>query len=173
MKLYYYDNDINNIIGDTIFLAGPTVRPYQTHLTSWRKEAIEEFKKQGYAGNLLIPEFSDCDKVDTDKDIIVKWEYDGLHRADCIMFWIPRTKELIGLTTNVEFGYWMAKARDRITWGYPDSAYRMNYLRILWELECNKYPNAFHNAKIHDNLSELVEHAIQTAHFNNIANTRF
>ena len=42
-----------------IFLAGPTVRGNQPHLTSWRFAAIEEFKKQGFDGTLIVPEFTD------------------------------------------------------------------------------------------------------------------
>jgi len=30
------------------------------------------------------------------------WEYEGISHSDCVMFWIPRTEELIGLTTIVE-----------------------------------------------------------------------
>ncbi len=116
----------------TIFLAGPTVRGNQPHLTSWRFAAIDLFKKYGFDGNLIIPEFSN--KLESDKyryDIPV-WEFNGLSRSHVIMFWIPRTRELIGLTTNYEHGYWTAIDRDKVVYGRPDDAYRITYLDIMW-----------------------------------------
>jgi hypothetical protein len=49
------------------------------------------------------------------------------------MFWIPRTRELIGLTTNMEFGYWQARDPNKMVYGRPDDAYRIQYLDIMWE----------------------------------------
>ena len=43
----------------SLFLAGPTVRGNQPHLTSWRFEAIRLFASKGFEGNLIIPEFTD------------------------------------------------------------------------------------------------------------------
>ena len=43
MKIFRYENskdDVKNVKGPVIFLAGPTVRGNQQHLTSWRFEAI-------------------------------------------------------------------------------------------------------------------------------------
>jgi hypothetical protein len=51
------------------------------------------------------------------------------------MFWIPRTIELIGLTTNQELGYWMARDRNKIVYGRPDDAYRIEYQDIMWEMD--------------------------------------
>jgi len=92
MRVYRYEEseaDINAITKPSIFLAGPTVRGNQPHLTSWRFAAIEEFEKQGFDGNLIVPEFTS--KTESDKAWIPLWEYNGLKKADCIMFWIPRT----------------------------------------------------------------------------------
>ena len=47
-KVYRYEEteqSVNEIIGPSIFLAGPTVRGNQQHLISWRFEAIEIFRK--------------------------------------------------------------------------------------------------------------------------------
>ena len=52
---YRYDDgeaSVSNINRPSIFLAGPTVRGNQPHLTSWRFEAVEEFKRQGFNGDL-------------------------------------------------------------------------------------------------------------------------
>ena len=116
----------------SVFLAGPTVRGNQPHLTSWRFEAVEEFKRQGFEGDLIIPEFTSKTESDKDKAWVPMWEYNGLKKADCIMFWVPRTRELIALTTNMEFGYWQAREPQKMVYGRPDDAYRMGYLDIMW-----------------------------------------
>jgi nucleoside 2-deoxyribosyltransferase len=136
MKVYRYEEsfeNINNIEGSSVFLAGPTVRGNQPHLTSWRFDAIDEFQKQGYGGSLIVPEFTKKTESDKGKDWIPLWEYNGLKKADIIMFWIPRTRELIGLTTNWELGYWMGNEPKKIIYGRPDDAYRIRYLDIMWE----------------------------------------
>jgi len=120
-----------------IFLAGPTVRGNQPHLTSWRFAAIEEFEKQGFNGTLIVPEFKDKYESDQYRYDIPEWEFAGLIIADVNMFWIPRTRELIGLTTNHEHGYWMARDRNKIVYGRPDDAYRMKYLDIMWEADAD------------------------------------
>ena len=120
---------------DTIFLAGPTVRGNQPHLTSWRFEAIRLFAEKKFNGNLIIPEFVDTRESDKHRNDIPLWELSGLEKSHMIMFWIPRTMELIGLTTNYEFGYWTARDRNKIVYGRPDNAYRIKYLDIMWLAE--------------------------------------
>lgn len=116
----------------TIFLAGPTVRGHQTHLKSWRPEAVELFRKYDFDGNLIIPEFSVATMSDKYRYDLPIWEFEGLRRCKVIMFWIPRTRELIGLTTNFEIGYWIAKDRSKVIYGRPDDAYRIKYCDIMW-----------------------------------------
>ena len=116
----------------TIFLAGPTVRGNQPHLTSWRFEAATLFKDKKFNGNLIIPEFENKSESDQHRFDIPVWEFEGLRRCDVIMFWIPRTRELIGLTTNHELGYWMGLQRSKIIYGRPNDAYRCSYLDIMW-----------------------------------------
>ena len=144
----------------SIFLAGPTVRGNQQHLTSWRPEAAEIFKKKGFHGNLIIPEFTDLTESDQYRLDIPVWEFDGLCSCDVIMFWIPRTRELIGLTTNHEHGYWMGRDRDKMVYGRPDDAYRMTYLDIMWvedakDTGCKVVP------KICTTLEETIEASIK------------
>ena len=126
-------DDIAKIKGKVIFLAGPTVRGNQQHLTSWRFEAIEELKKQGFDGTVIIPEFTSKSESDKGKEWIPLWEFEGLKRAAIILFWLPRTRELIGLTTNWEHGYWVGKHQDKMIYGRPDDAYRIGYLDIMWK----------------------------------------
>lgn len=122
----------------TIFLAGPTVRGNQPHLTSWRFEAVDIFKKKKFEGNIIIPEFTDRKESDKDKFDLPIWEYEGLSNSDVNMFWIPRTRELIGLTTNHEHGVWMIKNRHKMIYGRPDDAYRIKYLDIMWEEDAKR-----------------------------------
>lgn len=116
----------------TVFLAGPTVRGNQPHLTSWRFEAARLFREEGFEGNLIIPEFTDRKESDQFRYDIPQWEFFGLTNAHAIMFWIPRTRELIGLTTNHELGYWMARDRGKVIYGRPNDAFRMTYCDIMW-----------------------------------------
>jgi hypothetical protein len=126
-----FPEDID-LSAQTVFLAGPTVRGNQPHLTSWRNEAIDLFKKKGFVGNLIIPEFLDKTESDQFRYDIPQWEFFGLTNAHVIMFWIARTRELIGLTTNHEFGYWTARDREKIVYGRPKDAYRVTYCDIMW-----------------------------------------
>lgn len=126
-----FQKDVNYSL-PSIFLAGPTVRGNQPHLTSWRFEAIELFREKGFSGNLIIPEFSDKYESDQHRYDLPLWEFDGLRRCQAIMFWIPRTRELIGLTTNHEFGYWMGREREKVVYGRPNDAYRIAYLDTMW-----------------------------------------
>jgi len=153
---------VNNIDRPSVFLAGPTVRGNQPHLTSWRFAAIEEFEKQGFDGDLIIPEFTSKTESDKGKAWIPKWEFNGLKKADCIMFWIPRTRELIALTTNMEFGFWQAREPQKMVYGRPNDAYRMGYLDIMWEevaIETKKYKSV-----IYSSLEDTVAASIKMAY---------
>jgi len=142
-----------------IFLAGPTVRGNQQHLTSWRFECADIFESLGFQGDLIVPEFTDRAASDLGKDWIVEWEFTGLKEADCILFWIPRTKELIGLTTNWEHGYWVGKCRGKIVYGRPDDAYRINYPDLMWKLDAS--PGMC--VDIHNTLEGTVKASIKLA----------
>ena len=167
MKVYRYENshdDVNSIDHPSIFLAGPTVRGNQPHLTSWRFEAIEEFKRQGFKGSLIIPEFESKTESDKGKTWVPLWEFNGLKKSDCILFWIPRTRELIGLTTNMEFGYWQGREPQKMVYGRPDDAYRMGYLDIMWRAAC--YETHDYTPNIFNTLEETIAASIEMAEEN-------
>ncbi len=170
MKVHRYEESeaiVSSIDRPSIFLAGPTVRGNQPHLTSWRFAAIEEFEKQGFKGELIVPEFTSKTESDKGKAWIPLWEFNGLKKADCIMFWIPRTRELIALTTNMEFGYWQAREPQKMIYGRPDDAYRMAYLDIMWEAvakENNQYTPTIYNS-LESTVSASIAKAYQN--FNN------
>lgn len=148
--------------GPVVFLAGPTVRGNQPHLTSWRREAEEEFKRQGFNGTLIVPEFSDPKESDQHRYYIPEWEFEGLKLADVIMFWICRTRELIGLTTNFEFGYWMAMQRQKVVYGRPNDAYRIKYDDIMWEADAAvPWRSCSFDKTIYTTLPNTVEAAIK------------
>ena len=160
LKIFRYEDsedDVNNITGHSVFLAGPTVRGNQPHLTSWRFEAIELFKEKGYKGNLIIPEFTSKTESDKGKTWVPLWEYNGLKKCDKILFWIPRTRELIGLTTNMEFGYWQGRSQDKMVYGRPDDAFRIGYLDIMWD-KVNEELGI--TSRIYNTLSSTIDAAI-------------
>lgn len=95
---------------------------------------------------MIIPEFTSKTESDKYRYDLPIWEFTGLRKSGVIMFWIPRTRELIGLTTNCEFGYWMARDRKKVVYGRPDESYRNKYLDIMWNetarmerIECSIY----------------------------------
>ena len=162
MKQIRYETPIEDIdySKETVFLAGVTVRGNQPHLTSWRFEAIELFTKKGFNGNLIIPEFTDKTESDKYRYDLPVWEFRGLTNSDVIMFWVPRTRELIGLTTNYEIGYWTARDGSKIVYGRPDDAYRINYLDIMW-VEDSKRTKARHLGPIYNTLEKTVNAALR------------
>jgi hypothetical protein len=152
----------------SIFLAGPTVRGNQTHLKSWRTEAIKIFEEEGFKGNLIIPEFDSEHESDQFRYDLPQWEFEGLKYSHCIMFWIPRTPELIGLTTNHEHGYWMARDRQKVVYGRPKDAYRMSYLDIMWVEDYKDRYQENTGAYIYTSLEKTIKASIEKAIYNSI-----
>jgi len=144
----------------TVFLAGPTVRGNQPHLKSWRPDAVELFRKYAFDGNLIIPEFSVSTESDQYRYDLPVWEFEGLRKCKIIMFWIPRTRELIGLTTNFELGYWIAKDRSKVVYGRPDDAYRIKYSDIMWHEDGKINGLSDQDFPIYNTLEKTVEAAI-------------
>lgn len=148
-----YDTKDPQPHGPVIFLAGPTVRGNQPHLQpSWRRFATAEFRNAGFDGTLVSPEFDSPTESDKGKDWIPDWEFDWLTTADVKMFWIPRTRELIGLTTNVEFGMWLIGDPHRMVYGRPDDSFRNRYNDIMWRRKGQ--------TQIHNTLEKTVHAAI-------------
>lgn len=138
MTVYRYETPKEEIVKNcvhihksSVFLAGPTVRGHQQHLgPSWRFEAIDKFEKLGFDGAIIVPEFSDPSESDKGKVWIPRWEESGMKICSALMFWVPRTRELIGLTTNFEFGYWFDASKT--FYGRPDGSYRTDYMDNVW-----------------------------------------
>lgn len=139
MKVSYSDAPV--VMGEkSIFLAGPTVRKEQQQdweKGSWRNEAIEILQELGFDGIVYVPEYSTMkDFVDKDDQFI--WEWDALHAASLVVFWVPRKfPELPALTTNVEFGFYMNL--KPILYGRPEGSDKNGYLdRIYFKALGNK-----------------------------------
>lgn len=142
MKIIYSDEKIN-LVGKSIFLAGPTLRKekgiiswirkiLRINRTSWRVDAVNYLKKNNFDGTVLIPERSDG-FIKVDYYDQVEWEFFGLENCDKIVFWIPRNlKTLPGFTTNVEFGHYLAKSANKVIYGRPDNASKIAYLDWLY-----------------------------------------
>lgn len=128
MLLVYAQEPIPDL-SPSIFLAGPTPRTLETQ--SWRAEAIRLLAEQRFGartgGMVLIPEPADG-VWQEHYDAQIDWETEGLERATCILFWIPRDMATMpGLTTNDEFGFW--KASGKVVLGTPPEAVKVRYQR--------------------------------------------
>lgn|SRR5574344_602769 len=118
---------------NTIFLAGPCPRTKEDYKNDWRYEAVEILNKLNFNGSVFNPtnehykEASDKNGDDT-LEKQTKWEYEAMHKASAIVFWIPRSKEHPAFTTNIEIGPWIGK--PGIFVGWPDNAIKNEYLGI-------------------------------------------
>lgn len=110
MELIYSKESFPQTLSKSIFLAGPT--PRKDLSLSWREECVEVFKELNYDGTLFLP--INRDHIPFNPDTLeeqIDWEIKSLNACDCILFWIPRLMredyEMMGLTTNVEFGRYL------------------------------------------------------------------
>jgi len=141
--------------GPSIFLVGPT--PRSANVASWRPEAIKILADLNFKGTVLVPEWENF-STKTSYEDQVDWERAGLENADIIACWVPRNMETMpALTTNVEFGFWLARAPHKIRYGRPDDSVKNRYLDWLYFKETNRYP---HNSL--KSLLELSLHSIET-----------
>lgn len=139
----------------SIFLAGPT--PRSLDIETWRKEAINILNSLGFDGVVYVPEL-EVDNRTFNYDNQVWWEREALYNADAIAFWIPRSEKLPAFTTNVEYGYWIAKNSSKVIYGRPDNSEKNRYLDWLYQTETGNKPI--------NNLEELLRKAIVMANKN-------
>lgn len=130
-----YSGQNKPIKGRAIFLAGCSPRPGQT--LTWRKDAIEYFKKVRYKGTVIIPEPEDGEPW-PDYLSVVEWEDKYLRLADVVVFWIPRSTDngIYGFTSNVEFGKYLNSGK--IIYGRPEGSDNNRYLDY-WYTKLYKY----------------------------------
>jgi len=143
LKVNYSDEPVEK--GEqSIFLAGPT--PRNGEAESWRPEAVETLRKLGYTGLVYVPERKSDPNYNYDEQ--VEWEWEALHNADAIAFWIPRDikPELASLgmpafTTNVEFGFHLQRAPEKVAYGRPDDSQKNRYLDHLYKKQTGRDPS--------------------------------
>jgi len=127
MNVVYAGEEIPKQIVKSIFLAGPT--PRSNNIKSWRIEALEILEKLNYDGTVFIPEARSGEKY-PDYDEQINWESTMMNLCDCILFWVDRQMrtdfEMIGLTTNMEFGEWHKSGK--VVLGFPKDAPKNRYL---------------------------------------------
>lgn len=156
MQVKYYEDDIIEN-EKSIVLCGPT--PRDTNTPSWRPEALKILKKLDYDGIVYVPEYKDGKGYNSSfEKVKYTWERNTYLNSTVILFWVPREiPNMLGLTTNVEFGYWLKSGK--CIYGRPDFAQRTRYLDWLYNLEYNKEP--------YNNLEELLKETIKLANKDN------
>jgi 8-oxo-dGTP pyrophosphatase MutT (NUDIX family) len=146
LELIYAGEELPSNIRKSIFLAGPT--PRSEDVQSWRKEAIEILNDLNFDGTIFIPEPRDG-KAYPDYINQVDWETKMLDLCDCILFWIPRSKDLPALTTNIEWGKYQRS--EKIAMGFPKDSEHNRYI----EYECKNL-----GITVSDTLEDTIKYAI-------------
>lgn len=150
MQVVYYNEEMPYKFSKSIFLCGPTLRSGQEG-ESWRKDALQILSDIGFDGVIFIPENRNGRlEEEFDHNDTVNWEQKHLDLADVILAWIPRTEELPGYTTNIEFGAY--KDSGRIVLGWPEDALKMRYIEHCADQL---------NIPIHHSLTETIETALE------------
>lgn len=131
MELVFSDDMLPQQVIKSIFLAGPSPRTDDVY--DWRNDALEILNELGYTGTVFIPiprnTFYKKEKNNkwTYYDQI-EWECTCRNIADAVLYWIPRTSKLPGLTTNIEFGEDLKSGK--IIYGRPSNAMSCRYLDV-------------------------------------------
>jgi hypothetical protein len=161
MEIIYTGEEMPESFTSSIFLAGPSRRPDQKEMESWRNDAIKILEDKGYDGVIFCPETRDgkFDK-DFDYDNQIEWEHKHLNIADCIVFWVPRDVsldengklKLPAFTTNVEFGAWCDSGK--VVFGSPPDLekHKNKYL---------KYYADFYNVPSGETLTATLDEAME------------
>lgn len=145
-----YTNEKNIEKGIGIFLAGPT--PRDKNIPSWRPEALKIFEKLGFEGTIYIPELREKSYYDSETSFNeMKWDQIALENSKVVMFWIPRNNEMLGLSTNIEFGYLINKGN--IVYGRPKDAIRCEFLDFLYKEKLGKE----YSITLEDTIKEAIK----------------
>jgi 8-oxo-dGTP pyrophosphatase MutT (NUDIX family) len=112
MEIIYAGENVPRQIKKSIFLAGPSPRSHNKDMVSWREKAIHILKVLEYDGVVFVPE-GRGGVYPSSYDTQIQWETKCLNVADNIFFYINRDieNEVLGLTTNSEFGQWMESGK--------------------------------------------------------------
>lgn len=131
-------NEFNKILNtkNAIFLAGPC--PRGNDEWDWRNDAFDYLNKKDFDGVVITPtnKFYDEDNKD-ELATQTYWEHEAMCKSSAIVFWIDRSEEHPGYTTNIEFGEWFENPRAII--GMPTKAIKNNYLKERCKIIGKKY----------------------------------
>lgn len=144
MRIFRTGDTFPSTTTSSIFLLGPVDRddPY----TGWQEEALSLLKAKGYKGDVFVPIPEFPTKLSFQE--IVAWEQKARNRADIKLIWVPRTPDLPGFTTNVEFGE--DYKNKNIVFGTPPGALSVRYLKKLAGQQ---------NLPVYETLQETVDAA--------------
>lgn len=131
MELIFSDDALPTNITKSIFLAGPSPRTDDVH--DWRNDALKVLDTLDYDGTVFIPiprnTFYKKDKnAKWTYYNQIEWECSSRNMADVVLYWIPRTAKLPGLTTNIEFGEDLKTGK--VIYGRPENALSCRYLDV-------------------------------------------
>ena len=127
-----------------LFLAGPATRT--TSPIGWREEFIKVLECQGFTGTVLNPENPEYGTMGKEVySIQTEWEQKGIKLSSYLVFWIPRSEQHLGLTTNIELGEWLEHPRTFIGW--PPGSIKNEYIAE----RCRKI-----GKKIYSTMEEMV-----------------
>lgn len=113
----------------SIFLAGPT--PRSSNVKSWRIEALSILKYIGFDGSVFVPESDGGVFPSVKYTDQIDWEQNAIYDCTLPVFWIPRSNDLPGFTTNVEFGM-MIHRNETILYGRPNNTPHTRYLDYIY-----------------------------------------
>ena len=100
-----------------IFLAGPC--PRKKSDSDWREEAYDILARLCFEGTVATPTNPYYDETNPGElKSQAAWEQEAMMRASAIVFWLPRSEQHPGFTSNVEIGYWIGQKGVFI--GMPD-----------------------------------------------------
>lgn len=148
MELVFSDDQIPTNILKSIFLAGPSPRNEEVY--DWRNDAIKVLESIKYNGTVFIPipRNTFYKKEKNNKWTYynqIEWECECRNIADIVLYWIPRSNKLPGLTTNIEFGEDLKSGK--VIYGRPSNAMSCRYLDVRAEEQ---------KIEIHETLEETI-----------------
>lgn len=139
--------DLSNV-KNAIFLAGPCPR-FNYREADWREKIYDLFDALEFRGVLINPTNDKFDTYNNDElRLQTDWEHEGMKRASAIIFWMDRSNDHPGFTTNVEIGMWLGK-KGVFAAMPPECTKNANrYIRIKLE-EAGQ--------KVYDSLEDVVQ----------------
>lgn len=139
--------DLSNV-KNAIFLAGPCPRSNYRE-ADWREKIYDLFDALEFRGVLINPTNDKFDTYNSDElRLQTDWEHEGMKRASAIIFWMDRSNDHPGFTTNVEIGMWLGK-KGVFAAMPPECTKNANrYIRIKLE-EAGQ--------KVYDSLEDVIQ----------------